>query len=102
MVVLAGAPLKDAANGVMAGAFSNSGQTCISVERIYVQDSIYDEFTQHILEKTSKLKLGWSNGWDIDMGSLISPSHAQNVLGRIRQAVTDGARVLAGGKSRPP
>lgn len=101
MVVLQGAPLADAAAGLIAGAFSNSGQTCISVERVYVQETVYDEFTRRVLEKTSALKLGWSKSWDIDMGCMISREHAAKVLGRIGRAVGEGARVLAGGKARP-
>lgn len=101
MIVLAGAPLKDAVSGVMAGAFSNGGQSCISVERIYVQDSIYDQFSQQLVEKTATLKLGWSRGWDIDMGSLISRQHAGKVLASIQQAVDAGARILIGGHSQP-
>src|SRR5207253_5278063 len=60
MIVLEGASLEDAATGLLAGAFANSGQTCISVERVYVQDSIYQEFARRVAEKTSQLRLGWS------------------------------------------
>ncbi len=100
MVVLEGASLEDAARGLIVGAFSNSGQTCISVERIYVQESIYEKFARRIVEETSSLKLGWSPSWDIDMGSLISADHAKKVLRRVEAAVDRGARVLAGGKVR--
>lgn len=100
MVVLQGAPLAAAATGLIVGAFSNSGQTCISVERVYVQESVYDDFARRVAEKTSALKLGWSKSWDVDMGSMISREHAEKVLGRIQRAVGEGARVLAGGKAR--
>jgi acyl-CoA reductase-like NAD-dependent aldehyde dehydrogenase len=101
MVVLQGASLEDAATGLIAGAFSNSGQTCISVERVYVQDSIYEEFTRRLVEKTSSLKLGWSRSWDLDMGSMISVDHAQKVMSRIQGAVDQGARAAVGGRARP-
>ena len=101
MIVLQGAPLDEAATGLMVGAFSNSGQTCISAERIYVQESVYEEFSRCVVEKTARLKLGWSAAWDIDMGSMISREHADKVLGRIDRAVGEGARVLAGGRRRP-
>jgi len=100
MIVLQGAPLDEAAAGLLAGAFANSGQTCIAVERIYVEESVYDEFARHVVEKASRLRLGWSNSWDIDMGSLISRTHAGKVLGHIEQAVQRGARVLTGGRAR--
>jgi succinate-semialdehyde dehydrogenase/glutarate-semialdehyde dehydrogenase len=100
MIVLKGAPLEQAAAGLLAGAFSNSGQACISVERVYVEESAYDEFARHLVSKASKLRLGWSKSWDIDMGSMISRNHASKVLGHIQQAVDLGARVLTGGRAR--
>jgi succinate-semialdehyde dehydrogenase / glutarate-semialdehyde dehydrogenase len=100
MVVLKGASLDEAAAGLLAGAFSNSGQSCVSVERVYVEESIYEDFARLVAEQTSKLKLGWSKSWDIDMGSMISKEHAGKVLSRIQQAVDRGARVLAGGRAR--
>ena len=100
MIVLQGAPLNEAATGLIAGAFSNSGQTCIAVERVYVEESIYDEFARRLVEKTTRLKLGWSKAWDMDMGSLISRNHADQVLSRIERAIGEGGRALAGGKCR--
>jgi succinate-semialdehyde dehydrogenase/glutarate-semialdehyde dehydrogenase len=100
MIVLEGASIDDAATGLIAGAFSNSGQTCISVERVYVQESVYDEFAHRIIEKTSALKLGWSKSWDLDMGSMISEDHAKKVIGRVQRAVDQGARVMSGGRAR--
>jgi len=100
MVVLEGASLDDAASGLVVGAFSNSGQTCISIERAYVQETIYEDFARRLVEKTSALKLGWSKSWDIDMGSLINADHAKKVLSRIQRAVDEGAHVVAGGRLR--
>jgi succinate-semialdehyde dehydrogenase/glutarate-semialdehyde dehydrogenase len=100
MVVLQGAPLNEAATGLLAGAFSNSGQTCISVEKVYVQESVYEEFARRVADKTARLKVGWSRTWDIDVGSLISREHAEKVAGRIERAVAEGARILVGGKTR--
>jgi succinate-semialdehyde dehydrogenase/glutarate-semialdehyde dehydrogenase len=101
MIVLEGASLDDAATGLIIGAFSNSGQTCISVERAYVQDSIFEAFARRLSEKTSALKIGWSRSWDIDVGCMISADHAAKVVSRIECAVNEGARVVAGGKLRP-
>ncbi len=100
MIILEGASLDNAAGGLLAGAFSNSGQTCISIERVYVQESIFDEFARRVAEKASGLKIGWSKSWDIDMGSMISREHAEKVRSRIQRAVGNGARVLAGGRAR--
>ena len=101
MIVLSGTSIDDAVSGLIAGAFSNSGQTCISVERVFVEDAIFERFKDRLVETTSKLKLGWSKGWDIDMGSLISAPHSDKVMTRVEQAIRGGARVLAGGKRRP-
>ena len=100
MVVLRGASLDEAATGLLAGAFSNSGQTCIAVERVYVEEAVYEDFARRVVDKTSKLKLGWSKSWDIDMGSMISRQHAAKVLSHVQQAVELGARVLTGGHAR--
>ena len=101
MVVLKGASLEEAATGLLAGAFSNGGQTCIAVERVYVEEAVFDEFAHYVADKALQLKLGWSKSWDIDMGSMISTEHAGKVLRHIRQAMDGGARVLAGGRARP-
>ena len=101
MIVLKGAPLKEAALGLLSGSFSNAGQTCISVERVYVEASIFEEFSRIVAEATKRLKMGWSSSWDLDVGSLIHPAHAAKVLGHIEEAVQDGARVLAGASRRP-
>jgi acyl-CoA reductase-like NAD-dependent aldehyde dehydrogenase len=100
MIVLEGASLENAVKGLLVGAFANSGQSCISIERVYVQESIYEEFARRLAEKTATLKLGWSRSWDVDMGSMISATHAQKVRSRIEEAVSAGVRVLAGGKQR--
>ena len=100
MVVLKGAPLDDAAAGLLAGAFANSGQTCIAVERVYVEEPVFDDFARHVVDKASKLKLGWSTSWDVDMGSMISREHAGKVLSHIQDAVDRGAHVLTGGRAR--
>jgi succinate-semialdehyde dehydrogenase/glutarate-semialdehyde dehydrogenase len=97
MIVLEGASLDNVVNGILVGAFANSGQSCISIERAYIQESIYEEFARRLVQKTSQLKLGWSPSWDINIGSMISVAHAENVRRRIEQAVNAGVRVLAGG-----
>ncbi len=100
MVVLAGAPLEQAVGGLLTGAFTNSGQTCIGIERVYLERSIFERFVARAVERTRTLKVGWSLGWDMDMGSLISPAHADKVLGQVADARAKGARVLAGGDRR--
>ncbi len=100
MIVLAGAPLEAAVSGLITGAFHNGGQTCIGIERVYVERSIFEPFAARAVERTRALRLGWSLDWDLDMGSLIGAAHAQKVLSHVRDAVAKGARVLAGGEAR--
>lgn len=100
MIVLEGAPLDEAATGLICGAFMNSGQTCIAVERVYVQNSVYDEFARRLAEQTRKLKIGWSRDWDMDVGSLISAMHAAKVARHIEEARALGASISVGGRRR--
>jgi succinate-semialdehyde dehydrogenase/glutarate-semialdehyde dehydrogenase len=101
MIVLKDAPLKEAAMGLLSGAFSNAGQTCISVERVYVEAPVFEEFSRIVADATKQIKLGWSHSWDLDMGSLIHADHAGKVMGHIDEAVQDGAQILAGARRRP-
>ena len=100
LIVLSGAPVDRAAEGFVAGAFFNSGQTCIAVERAFIDRPIFDEFVTKAVEQTKGIKLGWSTGWSEDMGSLISPAHAGKVLSHIEDARAKGAEVLVGGQAR--
>jgi len=101
MIILKDAPLEQAAEGLLAGAFSNAGQTCISIERVYVESPIFDRFARLVADRTTALKLGWSRSFDIDVGSMIHPAHASKVQETIDAAVRGGASVLAGAKRRP-
>jgi succinate-semialdehyde dehydrogenase/glutarate-semialdehyde dehydrogenase len=101
MIVLKDAPLEQAADALLAGAFSNAGQTCIAVERIYVEAPVFDRFAQLVSDRTRALKLGWSRSFDTDVGSMIHAAHAAKVQDMIDTAVRGGALVLTGAKRRP-
>lgn len=100
LVVLEGAPIDRAVDGFVAGAFFNSGQTCIAVERAYVERSVYDEFVGKAIERVGRLLLGFSRDWDLDVGSLISAPHADKVMRHVDEARDLGAEILAGGRRR--
>ena len=100
MIVLKDAPLGQAAEGLLAGAFSNAGQTCISIERVYVESAVFDRFARLVADRTNSLKLGWSRSFDVDIGSMIHPANAAKVQEAIDAAVRAGASVLAGAKRR--
>ena len=100
MIVLKEAPLEDAAKALVTGAFSNAGQTCIAIERVYVEDSVFDRFANLVADAASRIKVGWSESFDLDMGSMIHPAHAAKVQERIDAAVRAGASVLTGARRR--
>jgi succinate-semialdehyde dehydrogenase/glutarate-semialdehyde dehydrogenase len=83
---------------VLAAKFRNTGQSCIAVNRIYVQGGIYDRFVPRLIERTRAMKIG--NGLDesVEIGPLISERAMQKVLAQIDDAVQRGARILCGGK----
>jgi succinate-semialdehyde dehydrogenase/glutarate-semialdehyde dehydrogenase len=94
MIVLKEAPLEQAAAALVAGAFANAGQTCIAMERVYVEAPIFDRFAQLVVERANNLRVGWSQSFDKDMGSMIRDTHAAKVRERIEAAVRDGASRL--------
>lgn len=86
---------------VLTGCFSNSGQLCVSIERIYVHKDKYDEFVPKFAEATKDLKLGAGFDWNVQMGSLINAGQIATVEKFVDDAVDKGATLVAGGKARP-
>ena len=101
MIVLDDADMKRTVEGAERALFSNSGQLCISIERLFVHESIYDEFVRRLVEHVENMKLGTDLGYSCDMGSLISEQQLDTVREHVEDAVSKGARVLAGGRPRP-
>ncbi|HJX14551.1 MAG TPA: aldehyde dehydrogenase family protein, partial [Candidatus Deferrimicrobiaceae bacterium] len=79
-------------------AFANSGQVCISLQRLYVHKSIAEEFTNRFVETTAKLKVGNPLDKDCEVGPMIDEAEAKRAESWIREAVSEGAKVLIGGK----
>lgn len=100
MVVLDGADLDEAAAGLITGAFYNCGQTCIAVERVYVEKGSYEEFVDRAAARTRELAIGWSLGWEMDVGSQVGRTHADKVMRHVEDAIAHGARVITGGGRR--
>jgi acyl-CoA reductase-like NAD-dependent aldehyde dehydrogenase len=98
VIVHSDADLANAAQRCVAGGFSYGGQTCISVQRILVEQSVFDRFTKLLLEDVRKLKVGDPSHDDTDVPPLIREQDAIRVTEWINEAVQEGARVLAGGK----
>lgn len=105
MIVLADANLEIASSAAVWGGFTNCGQACLSVERIYVEQPAAERFTQLCVEKTKKLRLGGASdsgvGIDSDIGPMIRERQLEKVESQLRDAEERGARILTGGKRRP-
>jgi acyl-CoA reductase-like NAD-dependent aldehyde dehydrogenase len=104
MIVLKDADLERASSAAVWGAFMNAGQVCISVERVYVEAEVADEFTRRVVEKTRALRQGSDlTGGEgrVDVGAMTFPRQIETVEEHVREAVERGARVLAGGQRVP-
>ncbi|TQM33097.1 succinic semialdehyde dehydrogenase [Nocardia bhagyanarayanae] len=101
MIVTRGANLDKAAKAAVRACFSNAGQLCISIERLYVEKAVADEFTEKFLAAVRAAKLGAAYDNSADIGSLISESQLETVSKHVADATSKGAKVLAGGKARP-
>ena len=101
MIVTKGANLDVAAKAATRACFSNAGQLCISIERIYVERDIAEEFTAKFGEKVRAMKLAGTYDFNADMGSLISEDQVKTISGHVDDAKVKGAKVIAGGNARP-
>ncbi len=101
LLVLPDAPLWRTVPGAVQGITSNGGQLCISIERVYVHDAIYDAFVGRLAERLKALRLGSSLTFADDVGSLTSADQLARVSAHVDDAVSKGAEVLAGGRARP-
>ena len=100
-LVLRDADLDRAAEGAVRASFSNAGQLCVSMERMFVADQVYDRFKAKFVERTRAMALRPGIEWGSDMGSLISQDQLDTVTAHVDDAVAKGATVLAGGQARP-
>jgi succinate-semialdehyde dehydrogenase / glutarate-semialdehyde dehydrogenase len=100
-IVFEDADLDEAVKGAIACKYRNAGQTCVCANRILVQDSVYNAFSEKLLAAVQKLKVG--NGMDegVTQGPLINPDAVQKVEDHIADAVKRGAKILVGGKRHP-
>jgi succinate-semialdehyde dehydrogenase / glutarate-semialdehyde dehydrogenase len=101
ILVLRDADIEKAAEGATRATFSNAGQLCVSTERMFVADQVYDRFVERFVARTEAMTLGAGQDWAIDMGSLISQDQLDAVVAHVDDAVAKGARVLTGGRHRP-
>ncbi|MFD5770978.1 succinic semialdehyde dehydrogenase [Streptomyces sp. NPDC127049] len=101
MLVLEDADVEKAAAGAARACFSSAGQLCISIERLYVHESIADAFVERFAARTKAMRLGNSLAYGSDMGSLVGERQLETVVRHVDEAVAKGARLVAGGVARP-
>ncbi|HOX28184.1 MAG TPA: aldehyde dehydrogenase family protein [bacterium] len=101
-IVLEDADVERASSAAVWGAFVNAGQVCASVERVYVHESLVEHFTEVVIEKTQRLRLGDGTNPDVDMGPMINERRIALVEAHIGDAVAKGAAVRTGGKRASP
>src|SRR5690242_14281963 len=102
LIVHSDADLPFAAERCVAGAFAYAGQTCISVQRVLVERSVYGKFVDLLIAGTSKLRVGDPMEESTDVGPLIRESDAIRAADWIQEAVRGGARLLCGGQRKGP
>ncbi|PYT84753.1 MAG: succinate-semialdehyde dehydrogenase [Acidobacteria bacterium] len=101
MIVLDDADLRTASSAAVWGSYTNCGQVCLSVERLFVEQAVSQRFVELCVEKTRKLRLGPGSDPATDVGPLIRPEHVRRMSDLIDDAVSRGAQVLSGGHPRP-
>ncbi|MCU1794652.1 NAD-dependent succinate-semialdehyde dehydrogenase [Pectobacterium polaris] len=97
-IVFDDADIQAAVKGAIANRFRNAGQVCVSANRFYIQDGVYDEFVSLLAEEVKKLKVG--NGMDdgVVLGPLIDDAAVEKVEKHVNDAVEKGGKTLVGGK----
>jgi acyl-CoA reductase-like NAD-dependent aldehyde dehydrogenase len=101
MIVLRDADVERAANAAAWGGLVNTGQTCLSVERVFVEEPIYDEFVAKLTERVQGLRQGYDGrSYEADLGAMTSPAQTEIVSDHVEDARAAGARILTGGRRR--
>src|SRR5258707_7449383 len=101
MIVLGDADLDVASSAAVWGSYTNCGQVCLSVERLFVERAVAEKFIGLCVEKTKKLRVGPGSDPATDVGPLIRPQHVRRMIDLVDDAVSRGANVLCGGSACP-
>jgi acyl-CoA reductase-like NAD-dependent aldehyde dehydrogenase len=100
-IVLADADMDRAVNGCAYGAFVNTGQVCMSIERIYVEEPVYDVFVNRLADSVRELRQGADGrSYEAEQGAMTSPAQIDIVSDHVEDARSKGARILTGGKRK--
>jgi acyl-CoA reductase-like NAD-dependent aldehyde dehydrogenase len=101
LIVLRDADIDRAVNATATGALANTGQICMSIERVYVEEPIYDEFVSKLTEQVRQLRQGQDGrSYDNDLGAMTTPAQAKIVADHVDDAREKGGQVLTGGKRK--
>lgn len=101
LIVTRDADLERAANATAWGGLLNTGQICISIERVYVEEPVYDEFVEKLRAKVEDLRQGAdANGYTAEVGAMTSPAQTEIVSAQVEDARAAGARILTGGRRK--
>ena len=98
LIVLADADLDAAVNATVFGAFANSGQICMSTERVIVEERVADQFADKLARRVAALPVGDPRKGDFVLGSVVSLETVERVRRLVNEAVTKGAKILCGGE----
>jgi len=101
LLVLDDADPRKAAEGAARACYANAGQLCISTERLYVHDDVYDDFRDAFVAAARDLRLGGGFAYGPEVGSLQNEAQLRKTVEHVEDAVEKGADVLAGGRERP-
>ncbi len=104
MIVLDDADLDAAARWGAWGAFFNNGQSCVSVERVYVVESVYEQFVEKVVAETKKIKVGYSSDLEspFHLGPFTFERQSRIVDEHVQEALAKGAKIITGGKREGP
>ncbi|HEU4345115.1 MAG TPA: succinic semialdehyde dehydrogenase [Candidatus Binatia bacterium] len=100
MIVLRDADLERAANACVWGSLVNSGQVCTSLERVYVEEPVYEAFVDKVMQKVRALRQGPSHE-EVDLGCMTSEAQFKKVSAQVDEAIAHGAKALTGARANP-
>lgn len=98
VIVLKDADVEDAVASSVSGAFWAAGQNCLGVQRVYIEDGVFDSFKEQFIEQTERYIVGDKQSELTDMGPLITEEEAKRVEGLVQEALDKGARLETGGE----
>jgi succinate-semialdehyde dehydrogenase / glutarate-semialdehyde dehydrogenase len=97
-IVFDDADIDAAVNGLMAAKFRNGGQTCVSPNRVYVQNGVYEKFAEKLVERVGTLRVGPATREDSQIGPMINARAVEKIESHVKDAMARGARLLVGGR----